>query len=334
MYSRTNFISAYIISLNERTRNESSDLKIGFDWIIYNLGIAKGWTPVELPFFRSQEQKEFKTKTKPQFGIDISFINEKELIIFVLKDEVLNNKNFIKNDFDKDLRMASAPDLTDYNKGDILKVKVILAYNKDEDDTGIQLFDNLINALPSMIYDNIKIDYDRWNLTSIVEEVNEYLLTPDLLPQHLSSLLNYICSLLKDIEIGSEEWDKILIPNWKNFLNILFSNRVDEKRLRLIPVTLFIIDNFRSKQNSATYTGWIDLIEWGIMVALEKIDGIDKPELRNIVFVELWHSLYLAELEKYLITNQNIFYIEHAIYSSNKVGNLSSLNDSYLIYWT
>src|SRR3989338_738048 len=110
--SDTFFIN-YILSLGERTRREKNDIKIGFDWIIYNLALAKGWIPVRLPFFRNPSSLSGKTKTEAEFGIDMSFLNQnrEELFIFVLKDEVLNNKNWTNNDFDKDLRMALCPDL-------------------------------------------------------------------------------------------------------------------------------------------------------------------------------------------------------------------------------
>ena len=40
------FLSNYIMSLLERTRHERNEIKLGFDWIIYNLAIAKKWEPL------------------------------------------------------------------------------------------------------------------------------------------------------------------------------------------------------------------------------------------------------------------------------------------------
>ena len=37
----TSFLSNYLTSLLERTRKEKKGIKIGFDWVIYNLAIAK-----------------------------------------------------------------------------------------------------------------------------------------------------------------------------------------------------------------------------------------------------------------------------------------------------
>ncbi|MHB9012417.1 MAG: hypothetical protein ACYC49_09390 [Ignavibacteriaceae bacterium] len=331
MTNRKSFINNYILSLKERTRNEKKGLQLGFDWIIYNLGIAKNWIPTNLPFFRSISDKDFITKTGAQFGIDMAFLAGNELIIFVLKDEELNNKNWIKNNFDSDLRMASTPELTSYNNK-IEKIKIILAYNKDEDDNGVQLYNNLISALPKKIYEDKEINYERWNLSKIVEQVNDNLITPDLLPQHLSALLNYICGQVNDLEYGSEEWENILLPNWKNFLNILLSDNIDEKKLRLIPVSLYIIYNYK-KDAPSSYSGWIDLIEWALLAVWNLWNDIQDPSLKQLILLELWHSFYLAELEIYLLANQELFNTEHGISTRVGIGNLGALNDAYLAYW-
>jgi hypothetical protein len=333
MTNRKTFIQNYVLSLKERTRNEKSGMQIGFDWIIYNIALSKNWLPVNLPFFRSINEKDFITKTGPQFGIDMAFLNESELVIFILKDEKLNNTNWITCNFDKDIRMACTPDLTTFNKDKVKSVNIILAYNKDDDDTGIKLFNNLIQTFPSVIYNTVLIKFERWNLTKIVEEVDDSLISPDLLPQHLSGLLNYICSQTKDFNYGSYEWEKILIPSWKNFLDTLLSATIDDKRLRLIPVSLFIIDNYRNKDNPDSYAGWIDLIEWAMLAVWAKVDSIKETSLKQIIVADLWHSFYLTELEKYLLINQKLFYTEHGISSKSGVGNLSSLNDAYLAYW-
>jgi hypothetical protein len=110
----TSFLTYYIQSLRERTREEKTGTKFGFDGVIYNIGLAKGWTPYRLPFVRTGPGETAKTKTEAEFGIDLAFLSEdrQTLRIFVLKDEVLTNKNFTEHDFDKDLRNACAPDLT------------------------------------------------------------------------------------------------------------------------------------------------------------------------------------------------------------------------------
>ena len=80
------FLVNYINSLGERTRKDKKTINIGFDWIIYNLALAKSWTPVRLPFFRQVNVQAAKTKTEAEFGIDMSFLTHQkdELLIFVL----------------------------------------------------------------------------------------------------------------------------------------------------------------------------------------------------------------------------------------------------------
>ena len=107
------FLTDYVCSLLERTRAEKSTIKVGFDWLICQIVIANDWSPIRLPFFRQAGDVSAKTKTEAEFGVDLSFLlpSKQELYIFVLKDEVLNNKNWTNHDFDRDIRMAAAPDL-------------------------------------------------------------------------------------------------------------------------------------------------------------------------------------------------------------------------------
>src|SRR5436190_321201 len=141
----TSFLTYYIRSLAERTRAEKAGTKFGFDWIIYNLALAGELTPHRLPFLRGGPTEISKTKTEPEFGIDLSFLSPDRrcLHIFVLKDEVLSNANWTAKDFDGDLRRAAAPDLTSPEFKHVHDVRITLAYNKDEDQTGVKLYENL-----------------------------------------------------------------------------------------------------------------------------------------------------------------------------------------------
>jgi hypothetical protein len=89
------------MSLLERTRQEKGSLKIGFDWVIYNLAIARDWTPIRLPFIRQFDGESPKTKV----GIDMSFVlpSKDTLVILVLKDEALTYSNWVTHKFDSDL---------------------------------------------------------------------------------------------------------------------------------------------------------------------------------------------------------------------------------------
>ena len=330
--SDTFFIN-YILSLGERTRREKNDIKIGFDWIIYNLALAKGWIPVRLPFFRNPSSLAGKTKTEAEFGIDMSFLNQnrEELFIFVLKDEVLNNKNWTNNDFDKDLRMALCPDLSVQNLSNIRTVRIILAYNKDEDNTGIEQFNRFADSAPKKIADNISLSLERWNITKIVEEVKANLISPDLLPQHLSGLLNYICSQVSDFSFGSVEWENQLIPNWKNFLNLLLKEPIDERKLRLVPVSLLIL--YKYKKNSPdSYPGWIDLIEWAMLSLWRCYRSLIDNKFKTII-IEIWIKLYIAELERYFIEISPALTTEHGLHSNRYAMGLTPINDAHIAFW-
>ncbi len=89
--------------------------------------------------------------------------------------------------------MRSAPDLSRPELGTVTQVEVILAYNKDEDRNGIELFDRRVASLGTRVGDHVSLQFDRWNLTAIVSRVMASLLTPSLLPQRFYSHFSYIC---------------------------------------------------------------------------------------------------------------------------------------------
>ena len=186
MDSKTPFLTFYLRSLAERTRLEKKNIKFGFDWVIYNLAIAQDLIPHRLPFFRTGATELSKPKTEAEFGIDASFLSRdrKTLTIFVLKDEVLTNATWTANDFDGDLRRAAAPDLTAPEFNDLKEVRVVLAYNKDEDQTGIRLYENLVRSFPSVLRDDVRLAFERWNLTVLTEKVKENLLNPHCCRSH------------------------------------------------------------------------------------------------------------------------------------------------------
>ncbi|MFQ5963733.1 MAG: hypothetical protein ACE5KZ_05560 [Candidatus Scalinduaceae bacterium] len=331
--SLDSFLTDYVMSLVERTRIENGVVKIGFDWIIYNLALANSWTPVRLPFFRRSNVLAAKTKTEAEFGIDMMFSlpTGKGLVIFVLKDEELNNKNWTSQSFESDLRKAATPDLTPKELELIREVKVILAYNKDEDRNGIELFDRLTNSLGTKIGDKVSLSFERWNLSRITEMAKDYLISPDLLPQHLSSQFSYICSQMADFDYGTIEWESQLIPNWKYFLRKLLKEPIDERKLRLVPVTLLILYHYK-KQSPNSYPGWIDLIEWAILSLWECYRNLKTRKLKKIV-IDIWMHFYINELERYFLKVSHVLTTEHGLHASGKGVGLVPINDAYMAYW-
>jgi hypothetical protein len=330
---RTLLLTNYIASLAERTRVEKSTTKYGFDWIIYNLAIANNWTPVRLPFFRRPKARTARAKTEAEFGIDMSFVppGKRELVIFVLKAEELKSRNWISHRFDHDLRMAAYPDLSPQQFRTIKRVKVILTYNKDEDKTGIDLFQRLAKNLSGKRAGNRTLSFERWNLSRIVEEVEIHLFSPALMPQHLSNLLFYISAQVHDFDYGSKEWEEQLLPNWKNFLKMALQEPVDERKLRLVPVALLILHHYR-KQVPNSYPGWIDLLEWAILSLWSSCRNSRVSKLKSIVF-EIWAHFYISQLGIYLLEVSQAFTTEHGFHSSKRGVGLQAITDSYITYW-
>lgn len=327
------FLTYYIRSLAERTRVEKSSTKYGFDWVIYNLALADDLTPYRLPFIRSGADEISKTKTEPEFGIDFSFLSSdrRTLTIFVLKDEVLCNSTWTTNDFDADLRKASAPDLTAVDFRNVQSVRIILAYNKDEDQAGIQLFTNLIRTLGTRIGDQVTVSYERWNLTAITERVRDKLLTSSLLPQRFYSLFSYLCSQFSDFHHGSDEWTNQLIPNWRRFLDDLLKENADERSVRLVPVALIVLRE-HGRLNPSSETGWIDLVEWA-MLAVWRIVKSTKNDAVKSAGIEMWISFYLAELERFYNAHASELAMEHSLEVRGSGTYISAIAASVLAYW-
>jgi hypothetical protein len=322
------------MSLLERTRQEKGSLKIGFDWVIYNLAIARDWTPVRLPFIRQFDGESPKTKVEPEYGIDMSFVlpSKDTLVILVLKDEALTYSTWVTHKFDSDLRLAASPDLSRSEFDQIKLVRIILAYNKDEDEAGIKAFTLLTSALGPKIRNGIDLEFDRWNITKITELVEEHLMTPDLLPQKLAGLLHYMCSQIADFEYESSEWSNQLAPNWKHFLEVAMSEPLDERKLRLIPVALFILHRFMKKSRSAG-AGWISLIETAMLLFWKKSISLKKPQLKQLIET-IWISLYIQQLEQYLVRNQALFIVEHGFQHANSPAfAISAVADANIAFW-
>lgn len=329
----TSFLTYYIRSLAERTRVEKTSTKYGFDWIIYNLALADNLIPYRLPFIRSGPTEISKTKTEPEFGIDSSFLSpdRKILTIFVLKDEVLSNSNWTSHGFDGDLRRAAAPDLTPAEFKDINEVRVVLAYNKDEDQTGIQLYNNLTRSLGTRIADNVKLLFERWNLTALTESVRNKLLTPSLLPQQFFSLFGYICSQFGDFRHGSDEWTKQLIPNWRRFIDDLLKDNADERSVRLLPVALIVLRE-HGNNNPTAETGWIDLAEWAMLAVWRVHGSTEKPLVKQAAF-QMWIGFYVVELERFYEQHSAELAVEHGVEIRGAGNYIDSVASAVISYW-
>jgi hypothetical protein len=329
----TSFLTYYIRSLAERTRKEKTSVKFGFDWIIYNLALADDLTPHRLPFFRGGPTEISKTKTEAEFGIDASFLSadRQVLTLFVLKDEALCNSTWTANNFDTDLRNAAAPDLAPPEFKEVREVKIVLAYNKDEDQTGIQHFKNLTRALEGTIAGNVDLTFERWNLTTLVEKVRTKLLTPSLLPQSFFSQFAYICSQFGDFRHGSDEWTNQLVPNWRRFLDDLLKSNDIERSVHLIPVVLIILREHAGSNLSAE-TGWIDLAEWAMIALWQQSQTTPKAPIQKTVR-QMWVNFYLAELERFYQKHATVLATEHSIATLEAGGYVDAVAAALIAFW-
>jgi hypothetical protein len=329
----TSFLTYYIQSLAEQTREGESSTKFGFDWIIYNLALADGLTPYRLSFFRSGPNEISKTKTETEFGIDLSFLSpdRQTLTIFVLKDENLTNSNWVRNNFDIDLRKAVFPDLTPPECKDIQEIKIVLAYNKDENQDGIQLYNNLTRYFETNRPNGVKLTFERWNLTTLTEKVRMNLLTSALLPQKFFSLFSYICSQFGDFRHGSDEWTKQLIPNWQRFLEDLLKENADERSVRMLPVALIILRE-HGGENASAETGWIDLAEWAMLAAWRVHQTTEKNSIKKAVS-QMWVGFYLAELERFYRQHSGELAVEHSLDTPRAGNHIDSVAAAVVAFW-
>ncbi len=338
--SLKHFLLEYIRSLKERTRVEKTGFKNGLDWLIFQLGIQKEWLLVRSPFFIEADQK-IKSKTEAEHGVDISFLSKdkKTLYIFVLKDEKLNNKNWTGSGFDTDIRNAASPNMKKEGFEKVQTVIIITAYNKGDDSTGIQSYENLINTFPGQFgTDNqYKMKFKRWNLTAIAEEVGSHLVTPELLPNQLTSQFRYICSQIKDFEYCSKEWLSQLEPNWKNFVEEILGNEINENKINLLALSIYILkDSWKSEEKS--HAGWIDLVEWAMLALWRhfyKMSDDKKNEQIKAQIISVWANVYFAELKMYFDKVDPVLRTQHGL----SLGNLSydinliPINDAFRAFW-
>ena len=329
---RTSFLTYYIRSLAERTRVEKTGTKFGFDWVIYNLALAADWTPQRLPFQRGAADEYSKTKTESEYGVDFAFLSNDRhtLYVFVLKDEVLNNQNWGKHSFDIDLRKAAAPDRPQELR-DVREVHILLAYNKDEVQAGVELFDRLTASLGTKIWDDVTLSFERWNLTTITEKAGHSLLTPSLLPQAFFSQFGYLCSQFEDFIHGSEQWTHPLVPNWRRFLDELLKDEPDERSVRLLPVALIILHDHSGKNPTAA-TGWIELIEWAMLAAWRVHQTTSKARVRQAV-QEMWLKLYVAELSRFYRTQQTFLAVEGGLDKYRGGGVADAVASAMVSHW-
>ncbi len=314
--------------------------RFGFDRVIHQLALADGCIEVRLPFFREQSDEIPRPKKEAEHGVDMSFLtaDKKTLLIFVLKGVALTYKSFYSNEFDKDLRLAAAPDIDDPVMKGVAAIQVILAYNKDDDEEGIENFNRLTKTLGTKVADRIKLSFDRWNLTRITNLVSDRLLTPALLPENFFRKFSYICSQFNDFDTTSPHWKELLLPDWKELLHDILKEPIKESNIRLVSIALIVLRqhakrDHNGKASPGSYLGWIELVEWAMLALSNATRTASKKNATEIrqVFIESWASFYLTEVQS--------FYREHgeALASLHTLeipgGPVEDAGGSYRAHW-
>jgi len=327
------FVTYYLQGLKERTRREQSGTKWGIDWVVYNLGLAKFGRPIRLPFIRAGTDGYPKTKTEAEFGVDLAFLSEdaRHLAIFVLKDEPLTNRSWTKNDFDRDLRMAITPDLDAQDLDRVESINVILVYNKDDEENGVELFNRFVADAPTRIRDHVPLSFDRWNLARLVELTIQNILSASLLPERFFGQLSYISAQAADFRHGSEAWGTQLVPNWRKFIDDVLSESSGPRGPALVPVALIIVRE-RASSNQSFETGWIELLEWSAIALWRHRATTSEPDVVESIR-RFWREFYIAELERFYRTYIHDLATEYSIDCLPLGTYVGTVGSAYVIHW-
>ncbi|MFN9662571.1 MAG: hypothetical protein ACK57I_03435, partial [Akkermansiaceae bacterium] len=338
--STTDFLSNYLHSLSEETADAKSGPRYGLDRIIFQLELERGNTPIRIPYFREGQDKLPTPIKENEHGVDFAFLtpDQKTLKIFVLKGERLTSKTFTSARTTNDLQRAAFPDLRDERLATVEEVILILVYNKDDDEEGIEDYDRLCQGLGTKVGDHATRSFDRWNLTKITEFVEAELLGPSLLPENLYRKFTYLCGQLEEFDATSRYWSELLIPEWKKFLSTVLSDPVSERSMRMVPVILIILQNHAKKDNQGNLTGgaeigWIDLMEWAVLAMWEAGKRISKKDQKNIgqVVIDVTVKFYLDTLHKFYQKNAKHLAAEDSLTITG--GLVDDAASSYMAHW-
>ncbi|MDR1279217.1 MAG: hypothetical protein LBK99_00150 [Opitutaceae bacterium] len=331
---KKNFVTWYLESLLERTRQENSGTKWGLDWVVYSLGLALFGKPVRLPFRRTSQEDYSMSKSEAEFGVDLSFLSEdqKTLTVFVLKDEPLTISTWTKNKFLNDMETAKYPELGDKHFCKVTQLTVVLAYNKDEDANGVTAYERFVKNAPPKVWRNkVRLRFERWNLSDLADLTLKHLLTPSLVPQKFFGQLDYLCAQAADFAHGSDPWENQLLPAWKRFLDDVLKEGTGERGVALVPVALIILRQ-RAEANPTIATGLIDLTEWAAIVLWRFTLTSTGKKIRQAVF-RFWLHFYVIGSRNFYVSQMPLLAEKHSIDQLASRGFIAPVAASYVGYW-
>lgn len=329
--SITTFLNGYVHSLAEETQTDKRGRRFGFDQIILQLAQAEQWLPLRLAFHRGGRRGAPKPKKEAEHGVDLQFLAADGLTMFafVLKDEALTYKNWENEKFHSDLSRAAEQDLSAPELRSVKEVRVILAYNKDEEEEGIEEFDRFVASRGKRI-GKARLHFERWNLDEIVRRVRAQLLdSPGLLPEHFFHSFSYLCWQVADFSHGSSQWREVLIPDWKEFLNDVLRKPVTERSIRLVSVALLVLRS-HGKSGPAFETGWIELVEWAVIAVWRASRKKNKDTKVMTAVMDVWIRLYLTSLESFYEKHSKLITTQDGL----AVGYHGAFNEAAAVYFT
>lgn len=328
----TTFLTGYLHSLSEETRNEKRGTRYGFDQIVLQLAQAEKWFPLRLAFHRGGHGSDPKPKKEAEHGVDLKFLSADghTLIVFALKDEPLTYRNWESEKFHSDLHRASEQDLTRAELRGVKTVRIILAYNKGEEEQGVEAFNTFVKSRGDRVGGGRKLTFERWNLETLTALVHAKLLgSPAIVPERFFHSFSYLCWQVADFSHGSPQWEDVLIPDWKAFLQEVLTDPINERSVRLISIALLVLRS-HGKTEPAFETGWIELLECAVL-ALWRTTRRSKDKKVARVAMDVWVTLYLGGLEAYYERNAALLQTEHslAVGSNGEFGEATAVFYSY-----
>ncbi|MCW5547327.1 MAG: hypothetical protein KIT44_00005 [Opitutaceae bacterium] len=326
------FLRQYVASLKEETRRIKEVNHYGFDHLIEQLGRQEDWILHRAPSHPPATSEDLpQPKKEAEHGVDYAFLtrDQKELIIFVLKDEKLTYHNFDHENFRTDLSRAASPNLTDPVLAGVNTVRVILAYNKDEEEEGLEEYNNHIAKLGTKIGDAVALKFERWNLDHLVDVFHRKIFNPSLLPSNFFRKFTYICLQVEDFSHGSAQWEEVLIPDWQEFLQLVLAEP-SKRSVWMVAVAMAIVAK-DAKKEPAFETGWIDLVEWAVLALWDAaLRSADKHVAGAVL--EIWMTVYVGELERFYTAHGPSLGVEDSL-SLAMDPSFEPAAESYLAYW-
>lgn len=294
------FLRQYISSLSEETQRTKAGDRFGFDYLIEQLGLAERWILHRAPSHIPASSEDLPVpKKEAEHGVDYAFLtgDRRTLMVFVLKDEKLTYSNFTGERFDFDLRRAAQQDLTVPDLVGVTAVRIVLAYNKGDEEEGVEEFDRLAKALGTRVGDHATLTFERWNIDRLVDEIEAKLFTPALLPPNFFKALTYICAQVGDFVHGSAQWEEVLVPDWKEFIERILKDKVTVRSVWMVAVALPVVAE-HGKNAKAFETGWIELLEWAMLALWHGAVRSEEVDVANAV-QEVWLMTYVRQLERF-----------------------------------